>query len=64
MMKDFSGIDLYEELHRRSPERLSKVVFMTGGTFTGRAQAFLDQRREACVQKPFDIVTDARRRVG
>jgi two-component system cell cycle sensor histidine kinase/response regulator CckA len=64
MMKDFTGIDLCEELERQSPQRVSKLVFMTGGAFTGRAQAFLEQRRYACVHKPFDIVADARRRVG
>jgi CheY-like chemotaxis protein len=64
MMKGFTGIDLYEELERQSPQRLSKIVFMTGGVFTGPAQEFLKQRRFACVHKPFDIVADARRRVG
>ena len=64
MMKDFTGIDLFEALQERSPERLSKVVFMTGGAFTGRARAFLEERGDAYVQKPFDIVADVRRRVG
>jgi two-component system cell cycle sensor histidine kinase/response regulator CckA len=64
MMKDFSGIDLHEALQRQSPGRLSKVVFMTGGAFTGEAQAFMDRRGDALVQKPFDILADARRRVG
>src|SRR5205807_480449 len=52
MMKAFSGIDLYEELRRRAPERASKIVFMSGGAFTGEAQTFLQQRPEAFVQKP------------
>ena len=64
MMKDFTGVDLYEELQRRSPERLSRVVFMTGGAFTARSQAFVEQRRDGCMQKPFDIVADALRRLG
>jgi PAS domain S-box-containing protein len=64
MMSDFTGIDLYEALARQSPERLSKLVFMTGGAFTDRARAFLDQRRDTCVRKPFDILADAQRRVG
>jgi CheY-like chemotaxis protein len=63
-MKDFTGIDLYETLERQSPQRLSKIVFMTGGGFTGRARHFLEQRRNAFVEKPFDIVADVRRRVG
>jgi signal transduction histidine kinase len=64
MMNDFTGIDLYEALRQKAPQRLSKVVFMTGGAFTAQAQAFVEQRRDAHVQKPFDIDADARRRVG
>jgi len=63
MMKDFTGIDLFEELERRSPQRLPKVVLMTGGAFSTRARTFLEQHREVYVQKPFDIVADARRRI-
>jgi CheY-like chemotaxis protein len=64
VMKDFTGVDLYEALQQASAERLSKVVFMTGGAFSGRAELLYEQCREACVQKPFDIVADARRRTG
>jgi two-component system, cell cycle sensor histidine kinase and response regulator CckA len=64
MMKGLSGIELYEELRRRSPERASKIVFMSGGAFTAEAQTFLQQRPHLFVQKPFDIVGDARRRLG
>jgi signal transduction histidine kinase/CheY-like chemotaxis protein len=64
MMRDFTGIDLYETLQQRAPQTLRKVVFMTGGAFTDRAQSFLSQHRDACVQKPFDIVADVRRRFG
>ena len=64
MMRDFSGIDLYEALQQKAPQALSKVVFMTGGAFTDRAQTFLSQHRDVCVQKPFDIVADLQRRFG
>jgi CheY-like chemotaxis protein len=64
MMKGFTGIDLHAALQLAAPQRLAKVVFMTGGAFTGEAQAFLEQQRDTFVQKPFDIVADARRRVG
>ena len=64
MMKDFTGIDLFEHLQQQSPQRLSKVVLMTGGAFSTRARTFLEQHRDVYVQKPFDIVADARRRVG
>ncbi|HEY2899562.1 MAG TPA: ATP-binding protein [Polyangia bacterium] len=64
MMKDFTGIDFHEALRRKAPERLSKVVFMTGGAFTAEARAFLEERGDTHVEKPFDIVADALRRVG
>jgi PAS domain S-box-containing protein len=64
MMNGFSGIDVYEAARRRSPERASKVVFMSGGAFTSEARTFLAERRESFVQKPFDILEDARRRIG
>jgi signal transduction histidine kinase len=64
MMKDFSGLDLHEALRRHAPERLHKIVFMTGGAFTAEAQAFVDRRHDVVVQKPFDIVADASQRVG
>ena len=64
MMNGFSGMDVYEAVRRRSPERASKVVFMSGGAFTSEARTFLAERRDAFVQKPFDIVEDARRRLG
>ena len=63
MMNDFTGIDLYEALERQSPQRLSKVVFMTGGAFTASPH-LLGAAPRRLVQKPFDIVADARRRVG
>ena len=64
MMNGFSGMDVYEALRRRSPERASKVVFMSGGAFTSEARSFLAERRDAFVQKPFDILEDAWRRIG
>jgi signal transduction histidine kinase len=64
IMRDFTGVDLFDALQQKSPDRLPKIVFMTGGAFTGRTQVLYDRCRDACVQKPFDIVADARRRVG
>jgi signal transduction histidine kinase len=64
MMNGFSGMDVYEAARQRSPERAAKVVFMSGGAFTSEARRFLAERRDAFVQKPFDILEDARRRIG
>lgn len=64
MMKGVSGVELHDVLHRQAPERLAKVVFMTGGAFTPEALALLERRPDACVHKPFDIVADAHRRIS
>jgi PAS domain S-box-containing protein len=64
MMNGFSGMELYEAAHGRSPERAAKVVFMSGGAFTREARTFVAERRAAFVQKPFDILEDARTRLG
>ncbi|HVR62370.1 MAG TPA: ATP-binding protein [Polyangia bacterium] len=64
MMQGCTGLEVEAELRRRAPECLSKLVFMTGGAFTREARAFLDAHPGAWVEKPFDIVADARRRLG
>jgi PAS domain S-box-containing protein len=64
MMNGFSGIDVYESLRSRHPERAARIVLMSGGSFTREAQAFLAQFPDAFVEKPFDIVADAQRRIG
>jgi len=52
MMPQLSGVELWERL---APELRSKVVFMTGGTFTEAAQAFLDREKPPLLFKPFSI---------
>jgi PAS domain S-box-containing protein len=55
MMPGTSGIDLHEELSRTQPALATRVVYMTGGAFTSRARAFLEQTRSRCVEKPFAL---------
>ena len=55
MMPEMSGIDLYAELQRRSPEQAARVVFLTGGAFTPGARAFLDRVPNPRFEKPFDV---------
>lgn len=55
MMKDVSGMDVYEELKKRRPGAEAALVFMTGGAFTDRARKFLDSVPNVRLQKPFDI---------
>lgn len=53
MMPGLTGMDLYAELARVRPEQASRMVFMTGGTFTDRAQEFLAEHGRVQLQKPF-----------
>jgi DNA-binding NtrC family response regulator len=55
MMPDMTGMDLYEELARQRPDLTSRFIFMTGGTFTARARAFLEALDTAPLSKPFRL---------
>jgi CheY-like chemotaxis protein len=63
MMKGVNGMELADTLAARAPGQLPKVVFMTGGAFTPRARAFTDRHSAQCVDKPFDVVGEAARRL-
>jgi CheY-like chemotaxis protein len=63
MMKGMSGMDLREALAARAPAQVAKVVFMTGGAFTPRARAFRERHADQCVDKPFNVVEEASRRL-
>jgi PAS domain S-box-containing protein len=52
MMPDVTGMDFYEQV---SEEVRSKIVFVTGGTFTERARAFLARVPNRRLLKPFDV---------
>jgi CheY-like chemotaxis protein len=54
MMPDLSGMDLFVWLNERQPEAAQRVVFMTGGAFTPKTQAFLAAVNPRTVHKPFD----------
>lgn len=54
MMPETSGMDFYEEVERRFPAVAGRVFFMTGGTFTPSAQAFLERAGLRRLDKPFD----------
>jgi CheY-like chemotaxis protein len=54
MMPEMTGMDLHAELARTSPEVAERMVFLTGGVFTPRARAFLDQVANARLEKPLD----------
>ena len=55
MMPEMTGMALHAELARVSPDRAAKVVFMTGGAFTEKAQALLDAVPNQRIEKPFEM---------
>jgi CheY-like chemotaxis protein len=55
MMPVVTGMDLYAEIVRREPQLAGRFVFMTGGAFTPRAQAFVQSVVNPCLTKPLDM---------
>lgn len=53
MMSELTGMDVYEVLREKLPVILERMVFVTGGAYTPRARAFLDQVPNKRVEKPF-----------
>jgi PAS domain S-box-containing protein len=54
MMPEQTGIDLYERLKVEVPEQAARMVFLTGGAFTERADRFLKSVRNRQLIKPVD----------
>ncbi|WP_437870042.1 ATP-binding protein [Sorangium sp. So ce363] len=57
MMPDMTGMDFYTSLAEHAPEQQRRVVFLTGGAFTERSKAFLQQVNARLLLKPFDAAT-------
>jgi signal transduction histidine kinase/CheY-like chemotaxis protein len=57
MMPDYSGMDVYAAIAGERPELVSRLVFMTGGTFTERAAEFRASVTNLFVDKPIDAAT-------
>jgi CheY-like chemotaxis protein len=55
MMPGMSGVEFYKKLERVSPRHVEGVVFITGGTFRGEAERFLQKTRNSVVSKPFKL---------
>jgi PAS domain S-box-containing protein len=54
MMPQVTGIDFFHTLSQRAPEQAARTIFLTGGAFTPRARAFLDETTNQRLEKPFD----------
>jgi signal transduction histidine kinase len=55
MMPEMSGIDLFEAVTALDPAQSQRVIFLTGGAFTPRAQEFMARVPNHRMEKPFDI---------
>jgi signal transduction histidine kinase len=56
LMPQMTGMDFYDELLRDVPDQASRVIFLTGGAFTPRAQSFLTGVQNQRIEKPFDPI--------
>ena len=64
MMSGMTGIEVTERLTAAAPEMASKLVLMTGGAFSPAAREFVARHRDRTVEKPFDVVGEAQRRLA
>ncbi|MBI2920604.1 MAG: PAS domain S-box protein [Planctomycetes bacterium] len=55
MMPRMTGMDLHAELSKSMPELAARMVFLTGGAFTPRSQAFLQTEGLKWLEKPFQL---------
>jgi signal transduction histidine kinase/ActR/RegA family two-component response regulator len=55
MMPDVSGMDVYSAIRDRHPRMTGHIVFMTGATFTDRAQDFRAALGDVFLEKPIDM---------
>ncbi len=55
MMPRVTGMDFHAELLRTAPEQARRIVFLTGGAFTARTRAFLDEVDNPRLEKPFEL---------
>ncbi len=55
MMPGLSGMEIHAQVLHRAPELAERMVFMTGGAFTPRSRAFLEEVPTRAIEKPFGI---------
>lgn len=55
MMPELTGMEVHEEVSRRDPALARRMIFVTGGAFTARTRAFLDNVPNARLEKPFEL---------
>jgi signal transduction histidine kinase len=57
MMPEVTGMDMYRRLKETAPEQAARMVFLTGGAFTARARAFLDEVANPRIEKPVELAS-------
>jgi CheY-like chemotaxis protein len=62
-MPDLDGRALYREIERRWPERVGRVVFVTGDTLASTLREFAAESGRPVIEKPF-LPGDVRRVVA
>ena len=55
MMPGLTGMDLYDALAVARPDMAQRVVFVSGGATTPRAEAFVQSTDRPLLDKPFSI---------
>lgn len=55
MMPGTSGVDLHTELVKSAPEQADRIIFLTGGGVSRRAQQFLDSVANRWFEKPCNL---------
>jgi PAS domain S-box-containing protein len=53
MMPGFSGVDLHDELASERPDLLDRLLFLSGGAFSPREQAFVETSKRTVLAKPW-----------
>jgi CheY-like chemotaxis protein len=57
VMREVSGIDVFEWITEHRPELLDRLIFVTAGTFTDELRDFLASVPNQILNKPFDTKT-------
>jgi CheY-like chemotaxis protein len=57
LMPEMTGMALFHTLALLAPQQGKRMLFMTGGTFSADAAAFVDAQSDRVIEKPFDRAT-------
>jgi CheY-like chemotaxis protein len=57
MMPDVTGMEVYERIAAIDPASARRMIFLSGGAFTRRAEEFFLRIENRRVDKPFDRAT-------